>query len=152
MNFRAAFARLWMPTNKKFFFPIAVVSFGQGQHRFVPEYPAQLMRRFNGSPNKSSVCPPARFSRLNLPSSKNSLEIFLDPAGERPDFFTQKIREAVINGDEIGRMIQRLAAGIGERMPVFFRRQRLVWRIGFDEQTTGWNLFESFALAELAFV
>jgi hypothetical protein len=36
MNFRAAFARLWMPTNKKFFFPIAVVSFGQGQHRFVP--------------------------------------------------------------------------------------------------------------------
>ena len=93
-----------------------------------------------------------RFSSPNLQSSKNALEIFFDPAGERPDFFAQKIREAIINGDEIGRMIQRLAAGIGERMPVFFRRQRLIRCVGFDEQTAGWNLFESFALAEFAFV
>jgi hypothetical protein len=55
---------------------------------------------------KQSAGLPARFSCLNLPSSKNALEIFLDPAGERPDFFTQKIREAIINGDEVCRMVQ----------------------------------------------
>ena len=104
-----------------------------------------IVRQIAGKGRRTATT--GRRSAASLPNpAEHALEISFDAHGERLDCFAEQFRQAGINRDQIRRMIQWLAVRASERMKNFFLRQKLVGRVGLDQQTIRGNVFEGFAL------
>ena len=88
---------------------------------------------------------------MQLQPTKDTLKILLHARGEGFHFLAEKFSEAGIHSGQIGRMIQGFAVRVGEGKTISVVRQKLVGRIGFNEEAIRRNAFEGLALAEFAF-